>query len=190
MAKRINKNAINDKDIRAIYNYEDEIVKKALWLLKYKGIRDISDIFADIIISDLDNRSNSPLVLIPIPITHGSFKKRGFNQSLLICRSIQRKAPERFSLVFDVLKKKRGAKMQTQMRSRSERLVNIRNTFYIDNNSLVEGKNIILIDDVVTTGATLKESRRTLLDAGALNVSCIAIAYRSIKNTNPPSSST
>ena len=66
---------------------------------------------------------------------------------------------------------------QAQTKNKKERMDNIRDSFYIENRDRIEGKNILLIDDVITTGTTLKEAKKILTDAGASEIKALAIAH-------------
>ena len=72
--------------------------------------------------------------------------------------------------------KNRETKRQTTLK-RSERLSNVKNSFGVLDAKNISGKNIIIIDDVVTTGATLREAKKVLIHAGARKVLCVAIAH-------------
>jgi predicted amidophosphoribosyltransferase len=64
---------------------------------------------------------------------------------------------------------------QTKQHSKAERIQNLRGVFRADR--IVSGRSIILVDDVVTTGATLSEAKRALRKAGAKRISCYALAH-------------
>ena len=63
------------------------------------------------------------------------------------------------------------------MKNRKKRLQNIKGCFSVSNHEKIKGSNIILIDDVITTGATMNEASRILIEAGADQVICFAIAH-------------
>jgi ComF family protein len=98
---------------------------------------------------------------------------RGYNQAELLAKNVSVAAGTPFDT--SVLKRKSSPSRQVVTRTRAERLRNQKGTFRVTSN--VEGKDIILIDDVTTTGSTLLEARRVLLDAGARSVIAITIAH-------------
>ena len=82
-----------------------------------------------------------------------------------------------FSADFNALEKIRHTAPQSSIKNRALRLQNLSGCFSIPHPEKVRGKNIILIDDVTTTGSTLAEARSVLLSAGARSVHAIAIAH-------------
>lgn len=122
------------------------------------------------------NRPRNPhdWVFIPIPISSTRLRERGFNQSVLIAQAMSRYFL--FPAITTVLIKKIHTKKQGTSSSRAERSQNITGSFSVKNHHLIQGKNIILIDDIVTTGSTLVEARYTLIHAGAHRVIAWTIA--------------
>src|SRR3990167_8065353 len=116
--------------------------------------------------------------ILPIPLFKSRLRKRVFNQSLEMARVISKikKTP-----LLDGLIKLKSTQPQTEL-SRQERLHNLRNIFVWKGKSLV-GEKIILIDDVLSTGATMAEAARTLKTAGAKQV----MAYTVCLNVLTPS---
>ncbi len=122
------------------------------------------------------NRPHHPdsWVIIPIPIAPTRFRRRGFNQSELIARAMSQQFT--IPLLTSVLIKTHHTRKQGTARSREERTQNILGSFSVRNHHLIQGKNIILIDDIVTTGSTLLEARHALIKAGAPRVIAWTIA--------------
>lgn len=173
------------KDVSALFAYKDTLVKTALLEVKSHGNQKIADLLGEIIfetitldLADLETFSNftKPL-LLPIPITRKSRRNRGFNQCELICEGI-RKADVMKSLEIDfsILKKIKETGDQVG-KSRSERFENLKNCFGVHNQGKIRGRNVIVFDDIVTTGATLYEAKKALLRAGARKVHLIAFAH-------------
>src|SRR3989344_7838389 len=156
-------------------SYKDPHIKKAIWILKYKKRFDIANDLANFIydkmiedLSDLKTFTNfhSPL-LVPIPIHKKTLRKRGFNQSEKLAHAVCKiDAGINFTLS-DLLEKTKHTGHQARTKSKNERLKNLTNSFSVKKGVSVVGKNIILIDDVITTGATLTEAKRILKLAGA-----------------------
>ncbi|MDW8135503.1 MAG: ComF family protein [Thermodesulfobacterium sp.] len=102
-------------------------------------------------------------VVIPLPLSKGRLKKRGYNQSFLIAYGFSGKKPE-----LNLLFKTKETQPQMEL-SYKERVENIKDAFLALRDK-VEGKRILLIDDVMTTGATLNEASKALKKAGAKEV--------------------
>jgi ComF family protein len=109
--------------------------------------------------------------IIPVPLTITRLRERGFNQSLLIARIIAKET--KIPLLMDALLKKRDTLPQLGL-SAKERALNIKNAFEVADN--IKGLRILLIDDVMTTGATVTECSRQLLNAFAQQVFVLTLA--------------
>lgn len=173
-----------------LYDYRHPPLKKALWLLKYKGKKRLAIIFAEVLhnrileeLSDLfimENFRNA--ILIPIPLSRKRYRERGFNQAELICRALVKiDNDENFKLENNILTKQKDTKHQAHIENRTERLRNIIGSFAVKNDEqngeLIKGRNIILIDDIITTGATLTEARKILKQSGAKKIIAFTIAH-------------
>ena len=133
---------------------------------------EIVGLLSDIVLFD----SDAKFLLIPIPITNERRGERGYNQSELICRAIIENDTERILLYAPQwLQKIKETPRQSHSQSREERIKNLADSF--EANPQVEGKYVVLVDDVVTTGSTLSEARKTLLEAGARDVFAFTIAH-------------
>ena len=108
---------------------------------------------------------------MPVPLTARRLRERGFNQSLLIARIIAGKI--RAPLLMDVLVKKRETSSQIGLSAR-ERLLNLKDAFEVKGN--VGGLRLLLVDDVMTTGATVTECSGKLTKSGAEEVIVITLA--------------
>ncbi|MDQ3076293.1 MAG: ComF family protein [bacterium] len=169
-----------------IYDYRHPPVKKAIWLLKYKGKTKLAHIFAGVLygrileeLSDLIVFENfRDPVLVPIPLSKERYKERGYNQTELICKElIKLDNHTNFALCKNVLVKNKETVRQAHIKERKDRLKNLVGSFEIINPEPIQNKNIILIDDVTTTGATLKEARVVLKKAGARKIIAFTIAH-------------
>jgi len=116
-------------------------------------------------------------LLIPIPLSKKGFHKRGYNQCLLIAKHLSFIDDSYFELTKSVLYKTRNTKNQMEIKDKKKRLQNLHGCFEVKNSECVVGRNIILIDDVVTTGATLIEAKKVLKKAGAKKVIAFTIAH-------------
>ena len=200
------------KWIFPLYDYRHPIIKKSLWLLKYKDKKRLAKIFAEIIydkileeLSELSVLENfiDP-ILIPIPLSPKRYRERGYNQAELICKEIVKtnqarnhlsppSAPlslirrgagdEVFSLATNILIKIKETEHQARIRNRNIRLKNVIDSFAIKDNkqdkniNFIKNRNIILIDDITTTGATLNEAKKVLKNSGARKIIAFTVAH-------------
>ncbi len=174
------------KWIFPLFDYRHPPIKSAVWLLKYKGKKSIAKVFAEVLygsileeLADLKvmENFNAPL-LVPVPIDKRRRRERGFNQAELMCEElIKLDQNTNFQLEKNVLVKIKGTGHQARIENRSERLKNIIDSFAVINAEKIKNRNIILIDDVTTTGATLAEAKKILREAGARKVIAFTVAH-------------
>ncbi len=172
------------------YDYRHPNIKKAVWMLKYNGKKRLAGVFGEVIynrileeLSDLSQMENflDP-ILVPIPLSDKRLRERGFNQAEMICKKLMKlDAGNNFELENKVLIKIKETEHQARIEDRGQRLKNIVGSFAIKgnqkNNERIKGRNIILIDDVTTTGATLNEAKKVLKHAGAKKVIAFTVAH-------------
>ena len=172
------------KEILSCFDYRDRLVRQAVFELKYRGNKKVARLLATTLYDELLAflEEYAPLtnftepLLVPIPLSKTRESERGFNQcKLLVDILLEMDGGRNFTLSF-ALTKCKDTGSQTKMDTRKKRLENLRGCFVADGKA-VEGRNIILIDDVATTGATLVEARKTLLRAGARKVIAFTVAH-------------
>ncbi|MFQ5642891.1 MAG: ComF family protein [Thiogranum sp.] len=120
---------------------------------------------------------NRPVNLLPVPLHPGRLRARGYNQSLEIARPLARRG---YPLTPAVCRKHRATAAQSDLPARQRRR-NVRGAFSVT--GPVQGQHFLLLDDVLTTGATLNELARTLKNAGAKRVEARVIA-RTVSREN------
>ncbi len=115
----------------------------------------------------------SPDMIVPVPLHPTTRRMRRFNQSELLARIVSEKVG--VPLATDLVRQVRPIKPQATLTAR-QRWGNVRGAFFVTNPIAVEGRVIVLIDDVMTTGATFDEIARVLKRSGAWRVYAIAFA--------------
>jgi competence protein ComFC len=105
--------------------------------------------------------------LIPVPLHSSRERERGYNQSKVLAQEISEITG--LSLLDKILIRKKNTKDQTNL-SLEQRERNVKDAFTVRNNTVLKGKGVLLVDDVMTTGATLRECSRALKEAGARTV--------------------
>lgn len=149
-------------------------IDKWLRLLKDKGRTESLPLLAALISEQLHNQNNLSVdILIPVPIAWDRRILRGFNQTELLCNALCKSIGLPTSS--DLLTRSRRIKSQRGL-SRAERIRNQRNSFVVKQPKLIKHKNILLIDDIFTTGATAEQAARALKKAGADRVIFAAVA--------------
>jgi ComF family protein len=149
-------------------------MKELIHSFKYKGKLTLTRTFIKLM---ADHIKENPEILdvdliTAVPLHRSRLMRREFNQSLVLANKLARE----FSLpAKDALKKTKKTKYQNEL-SKSERLTNLKGAFRVRDNNDISGKDILLVDDVMTTGATLNECADTLLAGGAGSVKCFTLA--------------
>lgn len=169
----------NLNDLYFALPYQNPLVKNLIKLFKYEPfIKELSESLSSLIIEHfqliekpLTDFSN--FILIPIPLKEKRERWRGFNQAEEIGKKLSKflKIP----LFCDVLIKIKETLPQVEL-SDIERKENIKGAFKIKNKEKIEGRKILLVDDIYTTGSTLEEAARVLKEAGAKKIIGIVIA--------------
>ena len=162
---------------RAAYFYEGS-VREAIHQLKFAGKSHLAGPLGELLAAATEEclpDSHDDLVM-PVPLHPRRLRERGFNQSLLLARQVASRLGA--ELDYLSLRRVRYTKPQTSLKG-EERRKNVRKAFGCTDRSLLKGGNVILIDDVTTTGNTLNDCARALKRAGAERVYGMALARTS-----------
>lgn len=174
-------NKSNIDGLLALYYY-GPILKKIIKNIKYRLAIDVWKDFHKTIAPEVIEKLgfykgfSSDFVIQPIPLTAKKYNERGFNQAKMISLFFQGFLP--FPIV-DLLVRKKEESAQAQIKERGGRYLNIKGAFILNKNShdkIDQVSNIILIDDVVTSGSTIKEATRILKGLGIKKVYVLALA--------------
>lgn len=185
------------------FDYDDVRVNKMVWSLKFRGQRKFAEFFGASLyenlgqIDEIKGNFDERFLLIPIPVHKKRRVERGFNQCEWICESLIKNFEfERNSVSVSALTsslasaeinldyqqnyliREKYTKKQSWKKAR-DREKDLKDVFVVPEKfqQQIRGRKIILVDDVVTTGSTIREARRTLLESGASLVIAIAIAH-------------
>lgn len=156
-----------------LYPYEG-LVKESLLRFKFHGKREYAAYYGRILAEELQKSVplDHPLLVTAVPLSIRRLRERGYNQS----EQIARRTAECLKLPYEeVLLKIKENRVQHEL-SGEERQKNVRGVYRVHEGIVLVGKTVLLVDDIVTTGATLCECTRMLYKAGASQVFCAAIA--------------
>ncbi|GBE05204.1 MAG TPA: ComF family protein [Nitrospirae bacterium] len=148
-------------------------LRQAINLLKYRGVKRLSAALADMM---LDMQTPVLDAVIPVPLYKTRLRQREFNQSAIFAKHLAGSTGT--TLILDCLIKVRDTAPQVGL-SAKQRRKNIKNAFEITRGETVRGKDILLVDDVFTTGATVRECSKLLKKTGAENIYVITLAHGS-----------
>jgi ComF family protein len=152
------------------YNKE---LQKLIRGVKYHNQKDLAYYQAKFMydyFSNLDNLSGKEFELIPVPLHTNRIKKRKYNHMELVCEEFSKISG--FSCNFDLIKRIKDTKPQYNL-NRKERMINLHEAFEV-NKDFITGKDLLIMDDICTTGATFEEMITTLKAAGINNITCLA----------------
>jgi len=171
--------------VRAVaYGSYDSGLRELIHLLKYNGVRPAGGVLGRMLaetITGLEPEFGAGKVLVvPVPLYKGKRRQRGFNQAELIARSaLKTRGDERWGLATGILQRTRATQSQIGLTSHQRR-ENMRGAFAVPSAAEVAGREIVLVDDVYTTGTTATECARVLRKAGAAKV-WVATVARTLK---------
>lgn len=155
--------------------YRDPAVRGLIHGLKYDRARSAIAAIAGIIRrSNTSSRIPSADMIVPLPLYHRKSHDRGFNQSELIAQVVSQEIDTPIQTA--VLVRRKNTRPQAHQ-DIGERGKNIKDAFLVRHPERIGGKRILLVDDVFTTGSTMREAARVLRAAGAAEVWGFAVAY-------------
>ncbi len=171
----------NSITVTALSDYANYKVSALIHSLKYtqstQAIVLLAGVLADYLLEEVANHammhSGKALMIMPMPLSKRRKQERGFNQMEVLLQEVIRVhsdlAPH---MVLGLLLKHKDTKPQTHL-SREERLINVRGVFSCKN---LSGAHVIIVDDVLTTGATALEASKAVVNSGAGSVSIVAMS--------------
>lgn len=159
---------------RAVARYES-VLHDVIHAFKYKGKTATGEILgkmmADHVYPDFSIADYT--LMVPVPLHPKRLRERGFNQAVILAREIAK----RFSISLDYLTLRRRVFTEPQVSlGKERRTANVKGAFAVKNGKKVEGQKIILVDDVYTTGSTVKECAGALMQHGAAEVAVLTLA--------------
>ncbi|MDF1697281.1 MAG: ComF family protein [Saprospiraceae bacterium] len=163
------------EDIASVLNFYDySDVRWMMHRLKYEGRKDIGLVLGLMAGKKMLKSPffNSIDLIIPIPLHKEKLIKRGYNQSSYIAKGINEIL--QIPIREDVIKKSVYTKSQTIM-GRMERIKNVFDSFELNDKNSIQGRHILIVDDVLTTGATIEACARKLLEAKNVKISVITV---------------
>ena len=161
----------------ALFYYESHSeTANILYEMKYKGHPEIGEVMGRIIAKELLPSGFFDGIdgIVPVPLAKKRQRQRGYNQSLEIARGISETTS--LPIYHKVVKRKAFEDSQTH-KGRWERNENVEGVFELKDPNAIQGKHLLIIDDVVTTGATVISCAKELCKAGNIKVSVLALGF-------------
>ncbi len=160
------------RGIRGLFFYKGPI-SQGLRALKYQGVRDLAPILGRYLSAYIRDHALSIDYLIPVPLHSQRLAERGFNQSELLAQEVTETLGIPTQRAW--LQRIRPTQPQAHL-TREQRLVNVAGAFAVTADASLHGQTILLIDDVATTGATLRACAHALHQAGASEIWALTVA--------------
>lgn len=165
-----------DKNNFAIFKYKG-VIRKAIVSIKYKFATDIVDELVSVSVKRLNTKKYHDVLLVPVPLFWQRENWRGFNQAEIIGEKIAKEMKWNFKN--DLVVRKNKTTPQASLK-REERIKNLNNVFDINPdcklNKTILNSNVIIFDDVYTTGSTIKEVKKVLNEVGFKKIYSLTIA--------------
>jgi ComF family protein len=158
--------------IRSPFRFEG-VIRQAIYELKYRNLRAIAKLLARLLGDYLVSNPVPGEILVPVPLHPKRLRERGYNQSRLLAQELGKLT--NLPVVDDCLVRQRHALPQARTSTVAERRSNVADAFSCRDQRL-RGKQVLLIDDVSTSGATLDACARALKGAGAISVWGLVLA--------------
>ncbi len=170
--------------VRAVaYGSYDHGLRELIHLLKYERVLSAAAALGTMLAQALTRlefpAAQTPPLVVPVPLHARKLRQRGFNQSEMIAREALKRSRAGLRLLPQVLVRQRETHSQTGL-TRHQRRQNLRGAFVVLAPREIAGRDVILVDDVFTTGTTVSECARVLRRAGASNV-YVATVARTLK---------
>jgi ComF family protein len=158
----------------SIYN-KDSSIRKLVHNMKYRGVKEIGSELGRIYGNDLVKSDflDGIDLIVPVPLHPSKERIRGFNQSAEIAEGLS--ASTGIPAANDIMTRASFSHTQTK-RKRVDRWANVEGIFGVPDYSRIEGKHLLLVDDVITTGATIESCASELLKGRDVKVSVVALA--------------
>jgi competence protein ComFC len=164
-----------DSHIATTPYQEESLVGKLIAALKYQYAEDVKSVFEIIVKEFVEGQKGAFLPydwIVPVPLHKKRFAERGYNQAEIIAQILT----ELLDLPLHIILKRHKATKQQAKLKREERLLNLKDAFCLVDDVNVWDKNILLVDDVYTTGSTIGECAKVLKSAGASEVRGFSVA--------------
>jgi len=158
------------------YFTKESLMQHLMHQLKYKGNKELGKQLGRLMGNDLlaSNRFNRIDALIPLPLFAAKEKRRGYNQATVLCEGIAEMMNK--EILSDVLIRTQHTETQTK-KGRMERWLNMEGKFELLQPGKIQNKHVLLVDDIITTGATLEACGQELMKVDNLKLSLAAFCY-------------
>lgn len=162
------------KNMEVLTAYQNSNVRALVHEAKFHNNNEAQILLGMLVQKYLKDHPNDYDIIIPIPLSKKRLRERGHNQVLSILKNL--KFESNITIATDTLLRTKNTRPQTEL-AKEKRINNMNDAFDVSKPELINGRRILLIDDVVTTGATLNVAKASLLQHSPTSVTCLALAH-------------
>ena len=155
--------------------YYTEDVRRSLLRYKFGGVKMYAEVYGEFLTKCIDENGISCDIITWVPLSRQRLRRRGYDQARLLAEEIS--ARKGIPCV-QTLKKRRNNRAQSTTGGAEQRRRNVKDVYMPLPGAEIQGKRILLVDDIITTGATLSECAGVLKSCGAAEVSALTLARR------------
>jgi len=154
----------------------DGVMRDAIHWFKYRYKRGLAESLGRLLLQGLREKYSAERfdAVVPVPLHRARRRAREFNQARLLAQPLAENL--QVPLLDQLVVRKRRTRPQSRMTAHAKRAANIAGAFAVRDCSTVQGKSILLVDDLLTSGSTVNECSRVLKEAGAKRVSVLTLA--------------
>lgn len=155
--------------------YRDPTVRATIQEIKFHNNEHAAALLAELFLSWTNTHIHEPTIVLPIPLSPARLRERGYNQVMRVVNKAAAKQPH-LTIDGHVLKRRKNTRPQTQL-AKEERQENLKDAFTVANIQTITGSHVLLVDDVLTTGATMSAARAALVPHHPASLTCLALAH-------------
>jgi len=164
----------NNNGIVSLSSYQNEIIRALVHEAKFHGSSRANRLLATVFDAYIQNHIDDFDVVIPLPLSSRRKRERGFNQvTEILFESRYRKT---LNISEQILVRSKHTAPQTSL-EKTERFENMKNSFRVHKADQIKNKHVLVVDDVTTTGATLRSARTSLIEHNPNSITLLALAH-------------
>jgi ComF family protein len=165
-----------DSVVSMFYFRDNHVSQKIIHAIKYENMKNLGKKMGRLLGEKILSASVGADYILPVPLHKTKLRERGFNQSEVIAHGVSEVISKR--VISDLLLRKKYTQTQTKLKL-AERTQNVADAFEINKkfSDLLKDKTVFLLDDVMTTGSTIKACARLLKDNGVKKIIALSLAY-------------